>query len=275
MNPTISTYPNLRIAIRNVQQHLKYWGVHLETESWQGVKQPREFFEALNVSFSAPIPQTKEELADEVLPNMPWAENHFKERIGGEPLNPGNQYKNWPYYKNNPLNDQFRTTEGGKFSHTYMERFWPKHAGMDGHKPIGFNTELAENCGIRFQFGDYSDLKQILFNEPYTRQAYLPIWFPEDGVAATKGERVPCTLGYHFIRRGKTLNITYYIRSCDLFRHFKDDIYLACRLVMDILWDLSLEVGGPGIQHWKEVKPGMITMHITSLHIFSQEYNLL
>lgn len=259
MSPIISTYPNFISAINAVQQHLRYWGVHVETESWQGINQAKKFFEALNVSFSVQMPKIKETLHEDINPNMPWAEDHFKERICGAGLNPGNQYRNWPYYKNNPSNDKFRTTKGDKFSHTYMERFWPKNAGNGP-------------TGIRFEVGDYKDLQELLYHQPFTRQAYLPIWFPEDGFAAIKGERVPCTLGYHFLRRRSTLNITYYIRSCDFFRHFRDDIYMACRLVLDLIECLADNESDA----WNtQVTPGTFTMHITSLHIFSSEYKLL
>lgn len=256
-------------AINEVKLHLRQSGNHLETESWQGMKKPPEFYEALNVSFAAMIPSTSiETLKIQVKPNLPWADDHFRERVGGKPLNPGNEYKNWPPYKNNPSNDKFRTTGEGQFSHTYMERFWPKHAG---NYQTGCGGENYTNRGIRFDYGDLSTLLGVLKAEPFTRQAFIPIWFPEDGEAALAGSRVPCTLGYHFIRRGDSMHINYYIRSCDFIRHFRDDIYLACRLLYYIIQVLKSN----DYTKWATVQPGIFTMHITSLHIFSKEYNLL
>lgn len=270
------TYFDFISAINAVQFHLRNNGVHLETGSWQGIQKPIEFFEALNVSFTTMINPDMIKLQQQIKPNLPWAEDHFYERIGGKPLNPGEQYKNWPYYKNNPSNDKFRTTDGEKFSHTYMERFWPMHAGKvtDGFiKTV--NPELGPsvnmNRGIRFDYGDLNTMMEVMKKDPYTRQAYLPIWFPEDGAASYMGERVPCTLGYHFIRRGHQLHMTYYIRSCDFIRHFRDDIYLACRLLLFILQTLKSN----DFPAWGSVQPGVLTMHIVSLHIFSKEYNLL
>lgn len=261
MTPIIATYPHFTGAIKSIQQHLRQWGVPLETESWQGQKKPPEFFEALNVSFSVYIP-TKDQWVKQIGPNQPWADDHFLERIGGSPLNPGKQWVEWPMYKNNPKNDTSRDGDG-KFSHTYMERHWPRYANVSvGNKP---------RSGIRFMYGDTGDLVNVLKGEPYTRQAYLPIWFPEDLTAAVSGKRVPCTLGYHFIRRGDVLNITYYIRSCDFFRHFRDDIYLACKLLSWVLTELKTKDD----EKWHTVNMGMFTMHITSLHIFHKEYNLL
>lgn len=286
MTPTTPPlFPNFSIAIKQVQLYLRHWGNNVETESWQAMKKPIEFFEALNVSFSVYIPH-RDEWVKQIKPNIPWADDHFLERVGGEPLNPGEQYKNWPMYKNNPNNDTSRVFNG-KFSHSYMERFWPKKAG-DGHFVLrmqngsqiksdspgfgvweGYNEKPIK--GIRFDFSDLNTLIGNMDIEPFTRQAYLPIWFPEDGEAVRQGHRVPCTLGYHFIRRGKELHMVYYIRSCDFIRHFRDDIYMAVKLADHILQTLI----DKNLQLWGDAKLGTFTMHITSLHIFAKEVNLL
>ncbi len=89
--------------------------------------------------------------------------------------------------------------------------------------------------GIRYNYGDFGDVIRLLQREPFTRQAFLPMWFPED-TGSVHGERVPCTIGYHFMRRGNYLHIVYYIRSCDYLRHFRDDIYVAC---INLMWVLE------------------------------------
>jgi thymidylate synthase len=129
---------------------------------------------------------------------------------------------------------------------------WPK-----------FSRDMQpELRGIRFEYGDLGDLVTLLRNEPHTRQAYLPIWFPEDLTAANQGERVPCTLGYHFLWRDGELNMTYLIRSCDLIRYFRDDVYMACRLLQWMCIELDLV-------------PGSLMMHIISLHIFEGDLRML
>jgi hypothetical protein len=183
----------------------------------------------------------------DISPNLPWAEDHFWERVSGFPLNPGEEYQNWPWYKGNvPAHQGVE----GKFSHTYMERMWPKYAGIDDH----YNMGEAPRKGIRYKYGDLNNVLELLVKSPLTRQAYLPIWFPED-TGAVHGERVPCSLGYHFIRRNDKLHCTYYIRSCDFVRHFRDDLYLAARLLQWVAWHVG-------------IAPGQLTMHIVSLHIF-------
>jgi len=233
----IPLYPDFTSAINEVKLHLRTHGNHLETESWQGMKKPPEFFEVLNTSFSVIMPQYGLEAQQQIKPNLPWADDHFLERVGGKPLNPGKEYKNWPYYKNNPKNDRSRVLDG-KFSHTYMERFWPKYAGEAWEETVSLSKseELYGNrLGVRFTYADLNILMENIKKEPFTRQGFLPIWFPEDGTAVALGHRVPCTLGYHFIRRGNNLHVNYYIRSCDFFRHFRDDIYLTYLLTAYIL----------------------------------------
>lgn len=211
-----------------------------------------------DVSLVIPINPTPVEWAAAVQPNMPWSEEHFQERVSGIPHNPPPSHVRWPYAQRN--NDQHREEE--KFSHTYPERFWPrmdldsKLQDMEGELSYGF---LSPRHGIRFEYGDLDDLVSLLKNRPLTRQAYLPIWFPEDLHAANvRGQRVPCSLGYHFLKREGRLKITYYIRSCDFRRHFRDDVYMAGRLCQ---W-VADRVGAV---------PGNLVMHISSLHIFAHE----
>src|SRR6266550_2429059 len=61
-------------------------------------------------------------------PNMPWAEDQFQERVSGEPLNPPPSEAWWPYAQQGNAAHK----EGEVFSHSYPERYWPKHAGTLG-----------------------------------------------------------------------------------------------------------------------------------------------
>lgn len=205
------------------------------------------------------IPSTVQALQDHLRPSQPWAEAQFKERVSGDGLNPGDTYHMWPYYKGNVPNHQDESDDH-KFSHTYMERFWPNDSEEYSYSA---GPAVSRRPGIRFGWGDYDDVLQLLTSQPYTRQAYLPIWFPED-TGAHHGERVPCSLGYHFMIRNGELHVTYFIRSCDLFRHFTDDVYLASRLVLDIIDRIK-----PG------VVPGYLVMHMSSLHVFASERSVL
>ena len=264
-----SYYRSFEDAIEITRQALVKYGKEVEVGHWQGVdvkgKPDMVTFELLNHSFTCAISPDIDELKRQIHPNLPWADDHFLERVGGVGLNPGVQYANWPYYRNKE-NDKFRT-EGGKFSHTYMERIWPNNVE---DRDVGYDESLRFIQGIRYRYGDLDDVVNLLVREPLTRQAFLPIWFPED-TGSHHGGRVPCTLGYQFMCRDGELHIWYPIRACDFIRHFRDDIYLACRL---LLWVLD-ELKQKDYDTWKDTRPGKLTMQIYSLHVFKAETHLL
>lgn len=218
----------------------------VNTGEWQAIQNPEmpqaDTIEVEDISFAIRIPFTSYTLAEMVGPNVEWAEEHFQERVSGIPYNPPPSAERWPYAQRN--NRQFKSEE--KFSHTYPERFWPKKT-----RPI------SGPDGIRYPWGDLNDVVNLLIDRPGTRQAYLPVWFPED-TGAVAGQRVPCTLGYHFLVRNNQLKIVYYIRSCDFYRHFRDDVYLAARLGQ---W-VGQQVGASATK---------LVMHISSMHVFSAE----
>lgn len=253
-------YPNFSAAVAAARQRLIDVGAWVAGDQWQSIdvsKKPEMVMrETLNFSFQVAIMgESLKALREDIKPNLPWADDHFEERVGGQPLNPGVQWAKWPWGNSA---DGFRN-KAGQFSHTYMERIWPRYANAE--------VKGVDNLGIRYRYGDLNDLVKHLHDHPLSRQAYLPIWFPEDtGVA--HGERVPCTLGYHFIHREGYLHTVYYIRSCDVVRHFQDDIYLAVRLKLWLLAQLrELDT------KWKKVVPGFFTMHITSLHMFKADWH--
>lgn len=249
----------------------------VHTEKWQGVdivsKPEMATHEVLMHSFQCQLASERLEWYQKSInPNLPWADDHFEERVCGEPLNPGVEWANWPYaHSADKFRDKF-----GQFNHNYMERYWPKWAGHTdaGRLEADRAREVMAACedmnyGIRYRYGDLNDVVALLAAQPLTRQAYLPVWFPED-TGVVHGERAPCTLGYHFIVRRGQLHCIYYIRSCDFVRHFRDDIYLTVRLQ---LWVLNkLRFLDP---KWVDVKPGIFQMHITSLHCFRNDWPTL
>jgi hypothetical protein len=209
--------------------------------------------EIRNVSLTIKMPPGSTQWKVTVNPNLPWAEDHFKERISGEPLNPPPSNEWWPYAQAGNAEHKI----DGKFSHTYPERFYPKFAGVGGEWSIDQpDDEHRLNVGIRFAYGDLSDLIEVLAKNKKTRQAYLPVWFPEDLAAAVQSQRVPCTLGYHFLMNFQgALDASYYMRSCDLVRFFRDDVYMAGRLLQHVSSCVGLD-------------PGFLRLHIANLHAF-------
>jgi hypothetical protein len=205
-------------------------------------------------------------------PDLPWAEDHFLERVSGVPLNPPPSAQYWPFgFRGNSDH-----TNAGKYDHTNPERFWPKYAGPN-RGLIDPTVHIPGPRGIRLDYGALSDLVALLVRDRGTRQAYLPVWFPEDTGAHKKGKpiRVPCTLGYHFMIRNGKLSCRYYIRSCDAWRHLNNDIYMACRLVQWVADAVNHytaldydECRLPISPLPPDITPGHLVMHIASLHLF-------
>lgn len=266
---------NLEQGIAWCKERLEITGQEVDSANWQSVASPDNTWETLDTSFKSPI-CLETDLARQTRCNQPWADKHFDERISGTPLNPGESFKQWPHFKH--VGEQFKPD--GKFSHTYMERLWPKLAGnkADAYYKnypdwkaimVGPDDGYKIHTGIRYAYGDLNSVVDLLVKDPNTRQAYIPIWFPED-TGVEHGERVPCTIGYWIIKRNGFLHITYYIRSCDIVRHFRDDVYLACKLLYWIWHECRKKD-----ERWNNVSPGYLTMHIGSLHCFMKEKGLL
>lgn len=248
----------------------------VRTERWQGVAANNDTFEIRNVNFEVPLGTAElEHWRTDIQPNLPWADDHFQERVGGEPLNPGVQWRNWPYALRA---DKFRTAE--RFNHSYMERLWPKFARRteDGKLPISMEgkprrypeKDNRPKFGIAHGYGDLQDLVELLAEEPYTRQAWIPTFFPED-TGKSDGGRKMCTLGYQVMVRDGRAHLWYPLRSCDFMRHWRDDCYLGVRL---LLWVME-QCRRIAPEKWDGIQPGTFAMHCTSLHIFRSDKDAL
>ena len=389
-------YPTFGAAVEGVGKQLRDQSYEVKTLRWQSSdisdKPGATMREVLNISFK--VPMHYEDLGSyrrDIEPNLPWADDHFEERVSGVPWNPGEQWRNWPWalsadnhrkeeggpllggedwaylagfldgegtiqirdndshvrlilYQKNPktlerLQEKFKvgtvkTRERGqeqelngkryenpmsrwligaytealwilsnclpyliekrelgekalqvmrdnppkergrprreiwgkewepRFSHTYMQRYWPQFD--NGTRPTG----------LMYRYGDLRDVVNHLAKDPLTRQAFLPVWFPED-TGVVHGERVPCTLGYHFILRNGFFHHTYYIRSCDFYRHFRDDLYLSARLHLWVLDQLRKGHADREGMDWNMVKPGFFTFHCVSMHCFIADWQRL
>jgi len=241
----VNIYEYIDDAVRDSIDYLKRNGLDVDTGHWQGVSTEGHpdlvTSEVTNLQWTAKMPPDAEEAAELIQPNLPWAEDHFQERIAGEPTNPGREYKNWPWWRDQDSD----TMIDGKFTHTYQERFWPPR----------------ELLGIRYLYGNLDDVIGLLRDHPHTRQATFPIFFPED-TGSTHGGRIPCTLHYHFLLRSGQLHTWYPIRSCDAVRHFRDDVYLAVRLTQHVLTRLY----EPDTL-WADIEPGYLNFNAYSFHV--------
>ncbi len=264
-------YSNFTVAYAATKTQFQESSHTVHPDRWQAmdVKDRPDFlsFELLNYGMTVPLPtEDLQHYREDVKPNLPWADDHFMERVCGMPINPGKEWANWPWGKSAAKH----RNPDAQFNHKYMERYWPKFAGYtaNGELPaIDSDKPMPPRQGIRYEYGDLDDVIDLLNRDPLTRQAYLPMFFPED-TGWGDGGRKPCTLGYQFILRNNQLHIYYPMRSCDFIRHYQDDIYLAIRLLLWVLDELRIK----NPDYWNDVKPGTYTMHCTSLHIFYNDW---
>jgi hypothetical protein len=213
-------------------------------------------YELLSTKLQFDVPYSVDDWAERIQPNRTWADEHFAERVSGEPCNPAPSHERWPFAHSRNAD---HVDDSGKFSHTYPERFWPKFAGQEGYHP---DSSHVPNFGIRYQYGDLEDIVSLLVKNPFTRQAYLPVWFPEDLTAAIIGKRAPCSIGYHFMIRDGFLHCWYTMRSCDFLRYLRDDIYMAGLLMRWVCYRVNKRTTG------EFVIPGTLHLSISSLHAF-------
>lgn len=227
----------VKLAIRELRKRLNEFGRITKTDKWQSKDCDMPFMELIHASVLFPMENDVEILSIETGATQPWADDHFLERVSGEPLNPPPSHKYWL----KGTDQYFSDTE--KFSHSYPERLW----GSTGK-------------GIRFANARLDKAVELLKKEPDTRQCYIPIWFPEDLSAACESERVPCTFGWHFMKRDGKLHCSYHMRSCDVIRHLHNDLYFANRLALWLADEANLKC-----------KMGNMFFSATSLHCFEND----
>src|SRR5262252_3559361 len=79
-------------AISAALDILEHNGKDVDVGRWQGVptggRPDMVTREIINMSFTCEIPQTIADATEQCQPNIPWAENHFQERVSRQPLNP-------------------------------------------------------------------------------------------------------------------------------------------------------------------------------------------
>lgn len=261
------TFQNMRqgIAYRLAQQPTIHRG------NWQTLdvseSDAHSTYELRNVNLFYTVPKTYGELVADVKPDLPWADDHFLERVSGEPSNPSPSYVNWPHH----TGQADRHVQDKVFSHTYPERFWPKFANVGNKRPNGRQVYVPHN-GIRFEYGDLNGVVEQLVKNPMTRQAVLPVWFPEDTGATDR--RVPCSLTYHFMADDEyRLSMWYSMRACDFVRHFHNDVYFASLLLSWMCKEVTNRTAGNHLPSYAPMSLGEVNMNISSLHAFKGDFH--
>lgn len=223
-------YNNFIEAQNEIQRDLKELGtrVHPETMQHFNIKDDPDFdtLELENYMYAVAQPDYRdiEGVHEE------WVEQEFKDRLSGG-LNPGRAWRKREELWSTMLEkDQYQIQRGhvGKFAYTYSERMGGNHI-----------QKIIDELGVH----------------PNSRQLWLPVWKQTLDEDRRGKRRVPCSLGYFFLKRNGKLNLTYVMRSCDFFTHYPNDIALA-----SMLQDF--------VAHHTESEVGTFTHVVFSLHVY-------
>jgi len=194
---------------------------YLEEEVIKKGAQVSNTKELTNVFYTVRYPHV-----EDLSPHLPWADIEFEERVSGVGVNPGEAWESLPEVWGSMREEQ------GMFSYTYSNRM----------------------------FFQLEDIIEELQRNHLTREAFLAVWSADPDVYRLSKRRVPCTIGYLFqirpVKGVDHLNLTYLQRSCNLKKHYQDDVYLAWKLN---LW-MAEQVG---------IAPGVFSHWVGSLHFFT------
>lgn len=139
---------------------------------------------------------------------------------------------------------------------------------MIGHYAPSYVNYSDDGVSARGAYGPrimhvLQDVIQMLHDEPHTRQAVIPIYQPQDLVAATqilsKTKDVPCTLNLQLLVRDGRVNMICNMRSNDVWMGMPYDIFAFTTIQRVIADSLKLEVG-------------TYTHNVGSLHVYAKHY---
>jgi len=226
-------YSDCRELRSELMREVFEMGTHVHTGSYQNkvTEGDEQFLTKEIINYSYCLKTLKEEdylFKGPGLSCKAWADAEFLERVDKNPINPGEAWK-----LRRDVWEQF-LDENGRFDYTYNQRL----------------TALLE-------------IIELLKSKPNTRQAILAIWDADLDPMRTGGKkRVPCSVYYQFIIRGGKLSIIYNQRSCDVFTHFGNDVYLAWKLMNYVAMETEKNIG-------------YLYHNIASLHSYKRDWENL
>jgi thymidylate synthase len=227
-------YANCKEAVNELRRNLYELSIEVFPNSMQNkvVKNDDNFKtkELQNESFTILNTEDKDKIVKPE--HLPWLHTEFGERISRQDNNPGQA---WLMRKST----------------------WEPLLNKEGQMDYTYAGRMKDQI-------DYI-IKELKTN-PDSRQCVIDIHDSEDVKYMSGVRRIPCSLNYIFqIRKDGNnvpkLNVTYNMRSCDYYLHFKNDIWLAAELRDYIAKEVN-------------VKPGSLTMNIASLHAYKRDWEL-
>lgn len=229
-------FKNCEDMAMEIDRELCCSGITVEINHYQNKKltgQDRVTKELMGVNFviSKPLEKRFEMLRyyfpDECLNIEKYCIQEFEDRVSKEDLNPGNSWK-----IRQDMWQKFMVDDSTKFDYTYNERFK----------------------------GKLDQIKEILKEDPHSRQAILMIFNDEDVYKAGGNTRIPCSVDYQFLIRNNRLHLIYHMRSSDALGHFAIDIWLSGEMIKWMTNELK--------EFYPTLKTGSLTFFAGSFHAY-------
>jgi thymidylate synthase len=217
-NNTVDVIPTLR-------REIEVYGEYVDNDQVNAVKTTKKCKELLGVSFQIIDWSDRDETLRKNELNKLFCDRDVEDRLSPFPVNPGTAIK----FDTAGVLKPYINKDTGRLRYTYSERLW-------------------------YQI---DNIIRLLRDKPGTRQAFMAVWDPKEDVAVLERERVPCSIGYHFLIRGNKLIMLYSMRSLEVDKCLGNDMYTASKMLEYI----ADQVG---------VEPGYIQFNVGSLHIFEE-----
>lgn len=214
-------YSDFRVANNEIRRDLAELGtfVHPQTMQDLSIADDEDYGTRELINYDYMV---LEPLLSDLNPSQPWADSEFIERINFTGESDARAWKLRP--------EIWQEFADRGFSYTYGERY------------VNSLIEIIDELQVH----------------PESRQLFLSVWNPFHDARKLGKKRVPCSLGYWFVKRGGQLHMTYMQRSADLATHFQNDQYLSLKLQHHIANETGIPVGR--FTHW-----------IGSLHIYQKD----
>lgn len=110
----------------------------------------------------------------------------------------------------------------------------------------------------KFGFNQWEYVRELLLQDPNTRQAILHIKTAEDSIKNPTKD-MNCTIALQFMLREGKLHLTVTMRSNDLWMGFPNDVFQFTAMQILMAMQLGVEVG-------------TYTHHAGSLHLYERDY---
>ncbi len=107
----------------------------------------------------------------------------------------------------------------------------------------------------KFGFDQWQHVKELLWNDPNSRQAVIHIKDADN----TPTKDTPCTVYLQFLLRNGKLNLSVHMRSNDIWMGVPYDMFSFCFLQMKMAMELGVEIGS-------------YTHYAGSLHLYGRDY---